>query len=153
MRPTKPVLLGEDNPYSADPDMALFPHPERSAGYRLAVRILGMSRDAYLCKFDRVNLCRGSWFLSEARETWSNIVGSHPRPRYAVALGAKVCGALRIRFEPFEVLEPWSPDDCHGLPFPVAILPHPSGRSRAWNEPGSFERARATLERVGEMTE
>jgi hypothetical protein len=50
------VLVGESNPYGADPRYALYPLPPQASGGRLA-RILGLSARQYLRAFPhRVNL-------------------------------------------------------------------------------------------------
>jgi len=53
----RPVLVGEANPWGSDPFYALYPYPERYAGWRLCHLILGLYRRTYLGYFDRVNLC------------------------------------------------------------------------------------------------
>lgn len=90
----KPLLVGEQNPYGADPKFALYPYPENSGGERPAI----------------------------------------------VLLGAKVVRALNFTaYTPFLwIRATW-----------LVILPHPSGLSRAWNEPGAYERARAVLREAG----
>jgi hypothetical protein len=42
----KIVLVGESNPYGADPYYALYPAPDGSAGHRLCCLVLGMTRKA-----------------------------------------------------------------------------------------------------------
>ncbi len=123
------VLVGESNPYGADPHYALYPAPDGSAGQRLCQVILGLSRKRYLECFDRVNLCRAQWRIREAREAAGRLI--HARRR-VVALGSKVCSAFGIPFEPFSLH-----DDGR-----ILCLPHPSGLCRLWNEPGCVDSAR-----------
>ncbi len=158
----RPLLVGEDNPYSRDPRYALYPSPDHSAGGRLCRLIMGLSTKDYIRGFERVNLCAGEWSMREAKQTvcdlktdrWTSQIpafGSDPDmvngrfPHFIddkiVLLGAKVCEAFNSSYKPFEVAR------VSGCVF--AILPHPSGRCRAWNEPGAFERARETLCRAG----
>lgn len=157
----RPLLVGEDNPYSRDPRYALYPEPEHSAGGRLCRLVMGLSVKNYIRGFDRVNLCAGDWSMREAKEAvrllksrrWTPSVpefNAALRPDYAappplddkiVLLGAKVCEAFGGKYRPFEVAR------VSGCTF--AILPHPSGRNRAWNEPGAFTRARETLVSAG----
>lgn len=145
----KPLLVGEVNPYGADPEMALYPLPENAAGGRLA-RILGLSRTEYLRRFDRVNLCSGYWTIQEARcsarriavERWNR----PPEDRGAViALGKKVQRA-------FTELDGWQVPGVlpklgrvlgNGIVW--YFLPHPSGRNKIWNRPGMREKARELL--------
>ena len=144
-KPARPLLVGEDNPYCLrDPDMALYPYPDGSAGWRLAVRIMGLPRAEYLRRFDRVNLCAGRWSAGEARDRAKDLVSAGTPHRPAIVLlGGKVCRAFDVEFAPFTLLSRTALARC------AVILPHPSGRSRAWNEPGAFERARAVLRDAG----
>lgn len=130
----KPLLVGEQNPYGADPKFALYPLPENSAGGRLCHRVMGLSRREYLTRFDRVNLCAGKWSMKEARDRVAEI---YERRGWVVLFGAKVCRAFDFSFLPFTT---------RGR---HVILPHPSGLCRAWNEPGAYERARACLREAG----
>ncbi len=130
------MLVGEDNPYSNNPHHALYPYPPGCAGHRLCHKVLGLETDAYLRGFDRVNLCTGKWTAAEARERAAYLTDVHG-PGGLVLLGAKVTRAFGLEFRPFSLAT---------LPTGVAaIIPHPSGLSRAWNEPGAFERARAVV--------
>ncbi len=141
----RPLLVGESNPYGADPRYALYPYPETSAGGRLCFKVLGLTRREYLARFDRVNLCAGKWSLPEARKKALELSESHD---VIVFLGAKVCKAFDCKFEPFWVSTPFTIDGVLSAQRRV-MLPHPSGLSRAWNEPGAFERARAVLREAG----
>lgn len=130
------LLVGELNPYGADPAFALYPSPEGSAGYRLA-HFLCDRRSEYMQRFDRANLCAGSWSNSLAREAAEEIMRRRTR---VVALGAKVARAFGVSFSPFarqEVRHPHGPATVR-----VLVLPHPSGRCRLWGEPGAPEQAR-----------
>ncbi len=126
----KPLLVGELNPYGADPRYALFPYPERSAGGRLCHKILATHRADYLRSFDRVNLCTGKWTVAAARERATEL---RCAPRPTILLGVKVCNAFGVAFHPFEVVDGY------------LVLPHPSGLCRLWNEPGAYDRARAAV--------
>jgi hypothetical protein len=140
---TKPLLVGEDNPYGSDPRYALYPAPKRSAGWRLCHLVLGLSVTQYVRGFDRVNLCARKWSTREAGESAQRILRG-PRDRAVILLGAKVTEAHGYAYQPFAALG--------GGDFPRLIcLPHPSGRSRAWNDPGAFARAREALTRVGAL--
>jgi uracil-DNA glycosylase len=59
-----------------------------------------------------------------------------------VLLGARVAQAFALKFTPFSVVAACNPAQ-------FVILPHPSGLSRAWNEPGAFDRARGVLREAG----
>ena len=142
----KPLLVGESNPYGSDPRYALYPYPDHSAGGRLCFKVMDLTRREYLTRFDRVNLCTGKWSMREAREAALAIMAA--RTGTVVLFGAKVCQAFGvIRFNPFGF--PSEPELVRKAGARYVILPHPSGLSRAWNEPGAFERARAVLREAG----
>ena len=145
----KPLLVGEANPYGGDPDYALFPFPENSAGGRLCHKVLDLSRREYLELFDRVNLCPTKWRVREARSRAVEILeADRGAPRAYVLLGRKVQEAFGVGHDPFSHFR-----SLRVLPGPqvFVVLPHPSGRCRAWNAPGSFERARAVLREAGAL--
>lgn len=138
----RPLLLGEHNPYSTDPRAALFPRPRRSAGGRLCLMILGMRPTAYLAAFRREDLIQSperkiNWSRPVAMAAADALLGPSLEHVAApiVALGEKVAHALRLDYEPFKVRHR------AGQP-PILVLPHPSWRSRAWNDPAAIRRAR-----------
>lgn len=137
----KPLLVGEQNPYQTDPRLAqryaLYPDPPRCAGWNLCHRVMGLTEAEYLARFDRVNLCKGKWSMRAARKRAYDLEIVNPDHARWVLLGAKVCSAFGLDFTPFAVLRSY------------VILPHPSGLSRAWNEPGAYERARSVLREAG----
>lgn len=141
----KTLLIGEANPYGADPKFALYPYPEQSAGGRLCRQILGLQAVAYLRRFDRVNLCGAVWSLKHARSSALAILENAARP--TVLLGAKVCRAFNIPYAPFDKVTSSSSTG----PRELVILPHPSGRCLLWNAAGAFERARAVLREAGAL--
>ncbi len=128
----KITIVGESNPYGADQYYALYPAPDGCSGHRLCCLILGMHRAEYLEAFDRVNLIVGKWSVPAARKAAEELTAK-PNRRF-ILLGSKVCAAFGVDFLPLHV-EPFR--GCAGL-----ILNHPSGLSRAWNEPGMFLKAR-----------
>lgn len=133
-----PLLLGEANPYYAGDDgMALYPLPRGASGHRL-MTLLGLSVDDYLRLFDRANLCRGVWATSVARVRAVEVL-AEGRP-VVVTLGARVARALGCEFRPHTVQRSGNTA--------VAVLPHPSGRSRHWSEPHAVERARQAVARA-----
>ncbi len=127
----KPLLVGESNPYGADPYYALYPAPDGCSGHRLCCLILGMSRKSYLEAFDRVNLCDGPWSLPEARERAVQILTERIGECKLILCGQKVCTAFGVPFAPFTVADEI-----------MLRLPHPSGLCRLWGEAGAFQRAR-----------
>lgn len=140
----RPLLVGEANPYGSDPSFALYPSPPGCAGDRLCRLVLQLDPDDYLSKFDRVNLCPRERSTAEARVRAADLLARARAGGSAVVLlGAKVARACGSAFDPFTVLER---TPLHPL---RVVLPHPSGLSRAWNEPGAYERARSVLRGVG----
>lgn len=142
----RPLLVGEDNPYGRDQRYALYPSPDYSAGGRLCFQIMGLSLKEYIGRFDRVNLCSEKWTIREARDKAVEVLKERldqeridgPMAIF-VLLGTKVCNAFGIPFNPFTI-------QSYGR---FVILPHPSGRNRLWNNPTSFETARAVLRQSG----
>lgn len=144
----KPLLVGELNPYGADPKLALWPMPPSASGGRLC-KILGVSTKEYLASFRRVNLCVGEWSDSRARQRAVLILVEELSavvvPRL-VLLGKKVCHAFYVPFIPFVTVESLVGVDLDRLR--VAVLPHPSGRSRLWNDANAKYKARLAVARL-----
>jgi len=142
------VLVGEANPYGGRPGMALFPKPAGSSGDRLCRLVLGVDVRTYVRVFRRVNLCRRTWRLAEAREQAAKVglealrAGRMPM----VLLGARVAQAFRVPYAPFAEGVWFAQGEAISVPY--VSLPHPSGLCRAWNEPGAYERARAAVARL-----
>lgn len=148
----RPLLVGMANPYGGPPSNALIPDPPYCAGWNLCHKVMQLDEDEYLRRFDRVNLCHRDWKIKEARERANEIQSQMGTEHFGakwsalVLCGAKVCSAFGVKFQPFIRLG----DPVGALAVgPWIILPHPSGLSRAWNEPGAFERARAVLREAG----
>lgn len=129
----KALIVGELNPYGADPRHALFPYPENSAGGRLCRKVMQLEMRDYLARYDRVNLCVEKWSTPCAKLR-ADEVKTENAQRVYVLLGSKVCAAFGVPFIPFSV---------YGGRY--VVLPHPSGRCRLWNDYRSYERARNAL--------
>lgn len=138
MRDPKPLLVGELNPLGSDLRFALYPKPENGSGGRLR-RILGMTSSAYLRAFRRVNLCAGEWDAREARLAASRLARETGGP--FVLLGRKVSAAFGLPYAPFHTFNRFDRDATRA----ALVLPHPSGRCRAWNDPGAAPLARALV--------
>lgn len=119
------VLVGEANPYGNDPHFALYPSPQGSAGYRLCILIMQLTRATYLADFDRVDLCKDKWNIFEATATASTLTD-----RWAILCGTKVAKAFAYGF---------SPPSRHGKHL---VIPHPSGLCRMWTQPGMLKSVR-----------
>jgi len=128
----RPLLVGELNPYGIDPQWALYPLPENASGGRLR-KILQMSIPQYIGTFDRKNLCYGKWSNPEARAE-ARVIQASKDHEIIILLGSKVCQAFGVQYKPFERLGRY------------LVLPHPSGRCLAWNDPTSAERARRLVQ-------
>ena len=136
----KPILVGLHNPHSPYAEFALWPYPHGGSGDRLC-RLLGLTPMEYLALFDRVNLLIGGggalvWSRTMARmarhracELLEYYAREEKSPRHWILLGARVCAAFALPFEP--MLERRLNGDF------VSVLPHPSGRCRVWNAPAS----------------
>lgn len=141
----RPLLVGEGNPYGADPRMALFPKPDGASGSRLCHDILGFKWAAhYLRAFDRVNLCPRDWSQKEAIQ---EAVRQHDGRHWQfILLGRKVASAFRLEHvPPFTIWNYWGPN------FPnhwMLTLPHPSGRTQDWNDPAKVQLARRLVRLV-----
>lgn len=148
----KPLLVGEANPYGGPPGNALIPDPPHCAGWNLCHKILQLSESEYYKRFDRVNLCHREWKVLEARRKADDVSRDE---RTFVLFGAKVASVFawllgRDDFKPFTYHVEF-PDDAPTKfgKRTYVILPHPSGLSRAWGQPGAFERARSVLREAG----
>ncbi len=132
------LVVGELNPYGADPRMALFHLPRRASGDRLR-QILGLSDVDYSRLLAKLNLCAGRWSTPAARRRARLVLETGAAPRVLVLLGQRVRDAFG------------APDFYRvgvvGEKL-VATLPHPSGLCRLWNDPGAVGRARSACEAV-----
>lgn len=146
----KILLVGELNPYGADPEFALFPLPKYASGGRLR-EILGLSTRDYLLGHDRVNLCTGTWSRKAAREKAREILVERRTPegvpivgKGLVLLGRRVidsfCEPGGLQVNPLECVM------FGGVH--AALLPHPSGRNQLWNDPQTAVRARACYDQL-----
>ena len=131
------LLVGEQPPAGGNPRLPLWSWPKNCAGARL-FRMSGMSVDDYLTRLARVNLHFGpttQWCAGWARSRAEDLLASLP------AAGTRVvaCG-VRAR-DAFGLAEWFTPADAAqgDLAVPedfaqVVAVPHPSGRSRAYND-------------------
>jgi hypothetical protein len=143
-------LIGESNPYVANPYYALYHEPPHASGGRLQRLVLGVDEESYLALFHRRNTVVGPWSANVAREGAARIWTEIPSDHAVVLLGRKVWEAWcplarpeahRAAWEPFSVMRPSNGPT-------VAVIPHPSGLNRAWHVEGSFDRARDTVRRA-----
>lgn len=134
------ILVGEDNPYGAEPEFALYCYPPGCAGYRLR-RIVGLPQHQYLA-LHRTNLCPTDWSMKEARRRAQLLTADQSAPwRVIVMLGRKVADA-------FNYDRPFFTHDVApqtGGEMKLVSLPHPSGRNTVWNDRRLVGRAREIL--------
>ena len=134
------ILVGESNPYGADPQFALYCYPPHCAGYNLR-RILGLPQHQYLA-LHRTNLCPSDWSMREARRRAQLLLADPSAPwRVIVMLGRKVADA-------FDYDQPFF---THGIAprtdgeMKIISLPHPSGRNAGSWSGNAPKRAREIL--------
>ena len=142
----RPLLVGEDNPHSVDPEMALHPTFRGGAGSRLA-SILGMTGEVFVTTFDRENLCDGPWESVRAKTRAEAIFfRCAVMNRPMILLGSRVSRAFGIQFKPFNLFT-MTLNVClddglvESLRVRGVVLPHPSGRCRVWNDRENKKRA------------
>ena len=162
MTDKRTVIIGMNNPYGQRPDMALYPAPERCAGWNLwrmladagARRGYEIHRKHYIDAFDRRNvLSAPQWSRAEARRAAEDLLPTLAGRR-VIVLGAETADVLRLpRTEVGEwreahvdiFLETRLMSQMSAVPGPEATepiqdrvrcthLPHPSGRNRVYND-------------------
>lgn len=111
--------------------------------------MMKMKPTEYMIRFDRVNVCPFPQPSTISGRDWrqaaENLAGSLLRQRRVILLGTNVAECFGLKREAYEYLE-WSAEPyehcgvagfrCSGsrLPFSWAVLSHPSGRNRWYNE-------------------
>lgn len=139
---SKPLIIGEANPYGGDTYYALYPQPSGCAGWRLCHKILQMTEDQYLETFDRRNLCPRDWDTADARAEALVLLRSTYTAHYKLILfGSKVSRAFGLSFMPLTRHEVNSKT--------LLVLPHPSGRCPLWNQiPDAMKIAREMIQEL-----
>jgi hypothetical protein len=128
------MLVGEANPATGDPAMALLPVPRGGAGARLATMI-GLTDCEYLGTFYRANLCDVRWDRRAASDKAAVIARLSGALQFdVVMLGARVAAAFGL-----SRLGPWERSER------FIHVPHPSGRCRTWNDARQRERLRVLM--------
>lgn len=144
----KPLLVGE-RLERADKEIgfdgALLPFPGKAGG-RLA-KMLRMEVGEYLRAFERVNLIPAAnpWNAAAARmhaESIERKRSAWRRQNVVVLLGRRVAWAFGLgKVAPFSVVQ-------RGR-VKFVVVPHPSGRCRAWNKPSAAVQLRTVLRVAG----
>lgn len=138
------LLVGELNPYGADPDYALYHEPAISAGGRLQRTILGLPARHWYLPLWRVNLCSetGAWAFEEATTRARALMDAEAPWHVLVLLGQKV----RMAFpDPLPAMFGALAFRVPGATRTIVCLPHPSGRNPIWRDHAVIDRARAVL--------
>lgn len=136
---TRPLILGMNNPHGAGDPLS----PHEGAGRRLRGLLPALSLEEYLAAFERRNLLPGSvWSDWRARAAARELLPAL-RGRDVIVLGKRVWAAFRTNAPhvPFFAAIEWSGVRFH-------LLPHPSGRSLALNDPETRAAASVFLESV-----
>lgn len=151
------LLVGEMNPYGADPGYALYHEPERAAGRQLQHKILGIDARHWYLPMWRTNLCVGDWDGRDARRRAADLIEPQAPWSIVVMLGKKVGEAFKHAADlgdmapaPFAIayygrlqLHPTASSTT------LVSLPHPSLRNAAvWARPDAIDRARAVMREV-----
>ena len=133
----KPLLVGMNNPYSTDSHFALYPSPENSAGFRLYLMLkeagdrdgVRVTKEDYVNDFARTNLVNGYMYTREAVTFGRPRVLDLMRNRLTVICGAGTARDMKLIHYRFslekQIIGPYS----------YWVIPHPSGRTREYNDP------------------
>jgi uracil-DNA glycosylase len=134
MNDDKLIIVGQAPGSNGSPDRPL----EGRSARKLAA-LAGVSEPEFLSKTERVNVLgrfpgksgKGDKFpMSEARKAASDLALSF-RGRSVILLGGGVRRAFRF---PGNRLFEWETVSAGGSEFLAAVVPHPSGVNRWWNE-------------------
>lgn len=143
------LLVGELNPYGADPDYALYYEPPNSAGGRLQRVVLGLPARQWYLPIWRVNLCAGSFDREAAAARVADLLCEAPW-RTIILLGKQVKRAFGLPAQPRTLVERdfWHTVTTIGPTRRIIGIPHPSGRNPLWGDRANVERARLLLREV-----
>jgi hypothetical protein len=157
----RPLLIGQAPGPNTDPDFPLFPVPAGSTGGRLQA-LMDITRGRYLKDFDRVNVLRhfpgkyedGDKFpLTKARVA-ADAMRTFLAGRVVIFVGRQTATAFGLdpewawhTWRDIHVKRRCAVQHNHTLAR-AAVVPHPSGRSRWYNEEGNRAQARAFWQNV-----
>lgn len=134
------LLVGELNPYGADPRYALYNEPPNSAGGRLQRLVFGIEGRRWYLPMWRVNLCVGSFDREEAKRRALELLGEAPWTT-VVLLGRQVQRAFGVTSADGFVAVP----ALTGPERRLLGIPHPSGRNPLYGDRANVEQARAMM--------
>jgi hypothetical protein len=147
----KPIIVGLHNPYSSLAGDALVPYPDTSAGGRLFamlnkidISVLGRRgfnasahKSSYVASLDRRNLCHelhgGRTQRALARTAANEMLLTFPEGATVILLGREVFLAFNACLDNQLQMMLVHPQVVDGITW--RWLPHPSGRSTAYNSP------------------
>jgi hypothetical protein len=124
------TIVGEGPGKNTRTDCPMFPFPKTSSGWRLW-KLSGLELTEYLASFRRVNLTVSpEWNQEEAVANAKALrAEAESTGTPLILLGARVSGAFSHDHEAFT----WASEHMGGV-YPDSIrIPHPSGRSPAYN--------------------
>jgi hypothetical protein len=126
------LLIGEANSTLPDNQEALAPEPDFSHGYYL-MKLLGLSRDEYLKRYDRALLSGYKWSPWKAQKMATALLLNAPQDQVIVLLGQRVTKAFGLNYMPFTAKGRYR------------ILPHPGKKNSTWDMEENCARARRLL--------
>jgi len=157
----RPVLIGIAPARAGDEGQPLSCIAPQSTGRKIQ-DMAGLKRLEYLNGFDRVNVCPFPQPSTIKPKEWhqaaENLAGSILRGRRVVLLGPNVAECFGIKRTVYEYCT-WHKNRGgvsgaigwrvgSALPFSWAVLPHPSGRNRWYNEQENVDRASKFLKEL-----
>lgn len=149
------VIVGIAPARAGDEGQPLSALASQSTGRKIA-DMLCLHPLEYIAQFDRVNVCPfpqpSTIVPREWRSAAENLAGFLLRGRRVILLGPNVAECFGVSRGAYEYLEWSDPPSSRsgvagfragrmGLPFSWAVLPHPSGRNRWYNEQENREAA------------
>ena len=156
----KTILVGIAPARKGEEGQPLSALASQSTGRKIA-DLLGIAPVEYMKSFDRVNVCPFPRPSTIKPTEWTaaaeNLAGSLLRGRRVILLGPNVAacfGITRLNFDflSWREAQPSRVTNCLGYvagrsaPFSWAVLPHPSGRNRWYNDEKNRRAAREFLQ-------
>lgn len=145
------VVIGQA-PSRNHPDKPLFPYPKGCSGYRLA-KLMGVSPWRFLRSTVRLNVFYEApgelgYFPTAAARCCAREIAPHLDGRRVIFLGRGVAGAFGVTDLP--LLE-WRQTRLEGAQVAAAIVPHPSGGNRWYNDAANREAVETFLRALPEV--
>lgn len=146
------LLVGEQPRPGGNPQLPLWPWPKNGSGGRL-LAMSGMQLIDYFRLLARVNVSRqpvARWSANGARQRGLWLLRGLPDGTRVVACGARARDALGVSdfflLHPmYTGMEDMLQDGGAGPRVEVVAIPHPSGRTREYNDPDNAKLARGWI--------